>query len=50
MGEQDSLTVFEGRGAALDPCGSYPIMSSLGILYSVFTHYLGFRRAWTSTR
>ncbi|MFG1899322.1 carbamoyltransferase family protein [Micromonospora carbonacea] len=43
MGEQESLTVFEGRGAALDQCGSYPIMSSLGILYSVFTHYLGFQ-------
>ncbi|ROO59673.1 carbamoyltransferase [Micromonospora sp. Llam0] len=43
MGEQESLSVFEGRGAALRRCATFPIMSSLGILYSVFTHYLGFQ-------
>ncbi|WBB80485.1 hypothetical protein O7606_03620 [Micromonospora sp. WMMD882] len=43
MGEQESLTVFEGRGPELRRVASYPILASLGILYSVLTHYLGFQ-------
>ncbi|MCA2211706.1 carbamoyltransferase family protein [Jidongwangia harbinensis] len=43
MGEQESLSVRTGRGPDLDLIASYPIMSSLGILYSVVTHYLGFQ-------
>ena len=42
MGEAESTSVLAGRGGELRPVRSYPISASLGILYSVVTHYLGF--------
>lgn len=42
MGEQESITVFQGDGAELTPQASYPVGSSLGILYGALTHHLGF--------
>ncbi len=43
MGEQESITVFHGVGADLTPQASYPVGSSLGILYGALTHHLGFQ-------
>jgi carbamoyltransferase len=42
MGESESTSLFSGRGSALETVRTYPIASSLGILYSVVTQYLGF--------
>ncbi len=42
MGESESTSILAGRGSELSPVRSYPISASLGILYSVVTHYLGF--------
>ncbi|MFV2098684.1 carbamoyltransferase [Micromonospora sp. LOL_014] len=42
MGESESTSLFRGRDGRLEPLRSYPIGSSLGILYSVVTQYLGF--------
>jgi carbamoyltransferase len=42
MGETESTSILTGRGSQLRRVRSYPISSSLGILYSVVTHYLGF--------
>ena len=42
MGEAESTSLFSGRGSQLETLRSYPIGSSLGILYSVVTQYLGF--------
>lgn len=42
MGEAESTSILTGRGSQLRPARSYPISSSLGILYSIVTHYLGF--------
>ena len=42
MGEIESLTVAVGEGDAIRVLRRYPIRQSLGILYSVFTLYLGF--------
>ena len=42
MGEAESTSLFGGRGGRLEGLRSYPIGSSLGILYSVVTQYLGF--------
>ncbi len=42
MGETESTSVMAGRGAELRTLRGYPISASLGILYSVVTHYLGF--------
>ena len=42
MGETESTSILAGRGDELRPLRSYPISSSLGILYSIVTHYLGF--------
>ncbi len=42
MGETESTSILTGRGSQLRHVRSYPISSSLGILYSVMTHYLGF--------
>jgi carbamoyltransferase len=42
MGESESTSLFRGRGGALETLRTYPIASSLGILYSVVTQYLGF--------
>ena len=41
-GETESITVFDGSGPGLRPLRRYPVMSSLGLLYSIVTHYLGF--------
>ena len=42
MGEMESLTVAVGEGDAIRVLRRYSIRQSLGILYSVFTLYLGF--------
>lgn len=42
MGEAESTSVLAGRAGDLRVVRSYPISASLGILYSVVTHYLGF--------
>jgi carbamoyltransferase len=42
MGEQEAITIFHGAGADLTPQASYPVGSSLGILYGALTHHLGF--------
>lgn len=42
MGETESTSTFRGRGGRLEALRTYPISSSLGILYSVVTQYLGF--------
>ena len=42
MGETESLTVAVGEGDAIRVLQRYSIRQSLGILYSVFTLYLGF--------
>lgn len=42
MGESESTSLFSGRGSRLEKLRSYRIGSSLGILYSVVTQYLGF--------
>ena len=43
MGEVDSLSVYRFRGAELEKLHSQPIASSLGILYSIGTRFLGFQ-------
>lgn len=42
MGETESLTVAVGSQGKLDVLHRIPALHSLGTLYSVFTHYLGF--------
>src|SRR2546423_5740467 len=42
MGELESLTAAVGEGDTIRVLRRYPIRQSLGILYSVFTLYLGF--------
>ncbi len=42
MGEAESTSVLSGRGSRLRSTRTYPISSSLGILYTVVTQYLGF--------
>lgn len=42
MGEQESLTVAVGKGNDIEIINQIPSIHSLGILYSVFTLYLGF--------
>jgi carbamoyltransferase len=41
-GETESITLFDGAGGELRPRRAYPVMSSLGLLYGIVTHYLGF--------
>jgi carbamoyltransferase len=45
MGEAESTSVFRGAGSQLRAVRSYPISSSLGILYGALTLYLGFTPA-----
>jgi carbamoyltransferase len=42
MGETESMTVAVGSRGKLDVLRTVPAMHSLGILYSIFTLYLGF--------
>ena len=42
MGEVHSLSVLEGSPSGLKILKQLPALHSLGILYGVFTHYLGF--------
>jgi carbamoyltransferase len=42
MGEVDSMTVYAARGRKLELLAGVPAFHSLGVLYSVFTLYLGF--------
>jgi carbamoyltransferase len=42
MGETESITVLAAREGELKVVRRYPAIASLGILYSVVTHYLGF--------
>jgi carbamoyltransferase len=43
MGEDDSLTVALGEGDDITILRTVPALHSLGTLYGVFTHYLGFQ-------
>lgn len=42
MGETESLSVFLGAGDRLEPVSTIPAMHSIGILYALLTHHLGF--------
>ena len=42
MGETESMTVFAASGGGFEPLAQVPAFHSLGVLYSVFTLYLGF--------
>jgi carbamoyltransferase len=42
MGEVDSMTVYAARGESFELLARVPAFHSLGVLYSVFTLYLGF--------
>ncbi|MEV5651260.1 carbamoyltransferase C-terminal domain-containing protein [Nocardia sp. NPDC052254] len=42
MGEQHSATVALGSDAGIEPIATVSELNSLGILYGVFTYYLGF--------
>jgi carbamoyltransferase len=42
MGEMDSMTIFAASGKEMKQLASVPAFHSLGVLYSVFTLYLGF--------
>ncbi|MBO3741470.1 carbamoyltransferase family protein [Actinoplanes flavus] len=42
MGESESTSLFSGHDGRLETLRTYPVASSLGILYSVVTQYLGF--------
>jgi len=42
MGETESISVMSGEDGRLRTLRTYPVSASLGILYSVVTHYLGF--------
>jgi carbamoyltransferase len=42
MGEVDSMTMYAARGTSFTPLAKVPAFHSLGVLYSVFTLYLGF--------
>ena len=51
MGETESMTMFAASERGFETLASVPAFHSLGVLYSVFTLYLGFRfPTWTSTR
>ena len=43
MGETEALSVHRYSGGVLTPLHSQPIASSLGILYSIVTRFLGFQ-------
>lgn len=43
MGERDSMTVALGEGAKIDILEQVSARNSLGILYGIITHFLGFR-------
>jgi carbamoyltransferase len=43
MGEMHSATILTGSGSAMDVVASIPAFHSIGVLYSVFTLYLGFQ-------
>ncbi|MFJ4246915.1 carbamoyltransferase [Pseudomonas helmanticensis] len=42
MGEVESLTVFQAQGRTLKKLHGQPIKTSLGLLYSICTRFLGF--------
>jgi carbamoyltransferase len=43
VGEWATTSVWEGRGNVLTPCWELDFPHSLGMLYSAFTYYTGFR-------
>jgi len=43
VGEWDTLSVWEGRGNTLRPVWKLDFPHSLGLLYSAFTYYAGFK-------
>lgn len=43
MGETESLTVYRAAGGELESLHTQPIATSLGILYSIATRFLGFQ-------
>jgi carbamoyltransferase len=42
MGETESISVYTGRDGELDLVDAHSALNSLGVLYGVITHYLGF--------
>ncbi|WP_367129329.1 carbamoyltransferase [Saccharothrix sp. HUAS TT1] len=42
MGESEATSVYTGRGGRLDLVDAHSALNSLGVLYGVVTHYLGF--------
>jgi carbamoyltransferase len=43
VGEWETTTIFHGKGSTLTPVASIDFPNSLGLLYSAFTHYCGFK-------
>jgi carbamoyltransferase len=43
MGEVDSMTIYAASGKKMDLLATVPAFHSLGVLYSVFTLYTGFK-------
>jgi len=43
VGEWETTTIFHGTGSTLTPVASIDFPNSLGLLYSAFTHYCGFK-------
>ncbi len=43
MGESDGISVFVGEGSSLHRIHRIPARGSLGLLYGIMTHYLGFQ-------
>ncbi len=43
VGEWATITVWRGEGNNIDPCWEIDFPHSLGLLYSAFTYYTGFR-------
>ena len=43
VGEWETTTIFHGSGSNLTPLASIDFPNSLGLLYSAFTHYCGFK-------
>ncbi|MBS0350472.1 MAG: carbamoyltransferase [Proteobacteria bacterium] len=42
MGEVDSISIFHGKDNQLQLLHRYDLLSSVGMLYSIITHHLGF--------
>ena len=43
VGERETTTIYHGKDSSLIPVASIDFPNSLGLLYSAFTHYCGFK-------